>query len=328
MTRHHAILSGGLLLSCGLVGFVLAGLESIEPGEVGVVRRLGRLRPEPLEPGLHWMWPLGIDRIETAQRNAVRRLRVGWSGPATARRRPGAGEFLTGDLNLLTAEAVVAYRVAAPAAFLLTAERPEALLAPLAEAAFARSCARRPIDDVLRADRRALEDEATAALQAAVDDLGLGLSILGFNLVEARPPREVRAAFAEAQAASTHRERRLREAEGRAERLRTEAAAEAEARLDRAEAQADRRIRGSRAEAERFRALAAELKEDRALTVSRLFSDRMRALWANVGRTVVLPAGAPIDLSLWGLPEASNGRESPRSINGDSSEAMRGDDAP
>ena len=66
---------------------------------------------------------------------------------------PGAGEYLTGDLNLIHARAVVQYRVADPAKFVLAADDREAILGRLAEASLAQALSRRGVDGALRDGR-------------------------------------------------------------------------------------------------------------------------------------------------------------------------------
>src|SRR5439155_535705 len=101
-----------LALACLATSWV-----EVAPGEVVVVRRLGRVVPAPWMPGPHLGWPLGLDRRMRVRTDEVRRLEVGLAAAPGPDDEPGAGEFLTGDLNLLRARGVVQYRVADPVAF-------------------------------------------------------------------------------------------------------------------------------------------------------------------------------------------------------------------
>ena len=75
----------------GLLGLALlaSGWTAVGPGEVVVVRRLGRVLPEPWTPGSHWGWPLGIDRATRLRLDEVRIRpdRAGRPGGATSRAR-------------------------------------------------------------------------------------------------------------------------------------------------------------------------------------------------------------------------------------------------
>ena len=79
------------------IGLAVAGLLAsswcvVAPGEVVVVRRLGRVLEPPWGPGLHWCYPAGIDRLDRIRTDAVRRMTVGSRGrrPWTDRRRRGS----------------------------------------------------------------------------------------------------------------------------------------------------------------------------------------------------------------------------------------------
>ncbi len=90
-----------------------------------MVRRLGAVLAEPWEPGLHWGLPWGLDRVDRLKVNQTRTIAVGASGsieaPISRAPDPASDDFLTGDLNLVTAEALVQYRVRDPAAYLFRA---------------------------------------------------------------------------------------------------------------------------------------------------------------------------------------------------------------
>src|SRR5262249_53035631 len=111
MTRR-----GWLLVISGIVilAYAGSGWTVVAPGEVVVVRRFGRVLPAAWPPGLHLGWPWGIDRKTRVRLDAVRRLPIGLVDVPGPDDDPGAGEYLTGDLNLLRAQGIVQYRVADP----------------------------------------------------------------------------------------------------------------------------------------------------------------------------------------------------------------------
>ncbi len=160
----------GLFVITCFCAYLATGITTVAPGEVAVVRRLGKFRREPWPPGLHLAAPWGIDRVTLVPTEQVRRLNVGLAGIPGATDDPAAGEFLTGDLNLLRARATVQYRVTDPVAFTMAAESVEPLLIRLAEASLARVLARQGIDATLRAGRaeasRLTEDEIPARCRA------------------------------------------------------------------------------------------------------------------------------------------------------------------
>ncbi|WP_152050033.1 protease modulator HflK [Tautonia marina] len=300
MSRRTRIATTMGLTSLVVLIVLATGLVAVEPGESVVVRRFGRVIDRPMGAGLHWVAPLGIDRIDRVRTDEVRRLRLGLAGIPGAAEAPGAGEFLSGDQNVLQAEVVVQYRVADPVAFVVGVDRREEVLAALGEASLSRALARRGIDDAMGGDRLAVAVEVAETLQDDSERLGLGLAILGVNLTEVRPPEEVRPDFAATQAARSEVDTRLREAQGLADRLLAASASEVGAILDRAHAAAERSVILARSRADRFRSLATEVNRARPMTVQRIYLDTIRTQWPRVGRTVVLAPDEPLDLSILG----------------------------
>jgi membrane protease subunit HflK len=288
-----------LLVLAGLA-YLATGLHVVAPGEAAVVRRLGRALPHPWGPGLHLGLPAGLDHVTPVRIDEVRRQTVGLAGAPGRDDEPGAGEFLTGDLNLLRAEATVQYRVADPVAFTLHARDVEALVRRSAEAGLNRALSRLGVDACLGEGRAEVVRDVESALVGASDRYGLGVAILGVSLTDVRPPSEVAADFAAAQSARSDHDRRINEARTRAATTLTRARAEAGARAERARAVADRTLALARGRAGRFLALLTEAGKTRGLTVRRLYLDALRDLLPRVRRKLVLTPDEPIDLSILG----------------------------
>ena len=289
----------GLMAILGLA-LVGSGWMTVGPGEVVVVRRLGRALPTTWGPGSHWAWPLGVDRTTRLRLDEVRRLEVGRVDTPGPLDSPGEGEFLTGDHNLVRARGVVQYRVADPLAFVLNSGDSDRLLARATEASLARALSSRGIDAPLRSGRPEVARDAERELSRSVERLGLGVAILGVNLTDARPPVEVEPAFVEAQAAQSERDRRINEARALAGMLRPAALALGEASTAGARGQSDRGVAIARGQAERFLGLLAEANRSRALTVRRLYRDALRDLLPRVRRKVLMTPDEPVDLGLFG----------------------------
>ncbi len=292
-----------LAIVLGLAGalYAMAGWCVIAPGEVAVVRRFGRRLEPPWGPGLHWRFPLGIDRLDRVRSDNVRQFTIGQAGTAPADQDPSAGEALTGDLNLVRIQATVQFRVGNPVEYVFQSEHIEPLLVRSAESSFSRTLARHGIDSVLRSGRREIADEVAADIQAAADRLPLGVTILGVSLTDARPPVEVAADFATAQSAESLRDRRVNDARTYETVELTAASARGQAIQEAARGAAGRMILNDRAEAGRFLTLMAEARRSRDLTIRRLYIESLQSALGRVKRKLILPAGDGPDLTLLGL---------------------------
>jgi membrane protease subunit HflK len=295
----------GLALGTSVALFAATGWCVVAPGEVVVVRHWGRVIEPPWGPGLHWRYPLGIDQLARVRNDSVRQLTIGLAGPAGPSDEPGAGEIITGDLNLLKIQATVQYRVANPAQYMLSALKVEPLLSKSADSGLARALAERGVDAVLRSERQAIARDAARDLQTFSDHYLLGVTILGVSLTDARPPAEVEADFAAAQAAESERDRRINDAKNYEDTTATAAQSAAEAKLEAAHAAADRRTLTARAEAERFTVLLAEAQRSRSLTMRRIYIETLQSLLDRVQNKLILPPGGDIDLTLLGVKDQS-----------------------
>ncbi|MDR3636709.1 MAG: SPFH domain-containing protein, partial [Isosphaeraceae bacterium] len=181
-----------VIFGLALVVYIATGLTVVQQDEVGVVRRLGAAHGEPWGPGLHWGLPWGLDRIDRVKTGQTRALTVGardlQSAPLTRAPDPELDDFLTGDLNLVSAQATVQFRVSDPAAFLFAATSVDAALGAAAESALTRALAERGIDDVLTVGRAEVADGMLRAVQEQADRQGLGVSVRAVRLGRVAPP--------------------------------------------------------------------------------------------------------------------------------------------
>src|SRR4051812_45375667 len=94
-----------------LAAYLLTGLAQVGPDERAVVRRFGKVVAHP-GPGLWVGLPYGMDRVDRVPVRVVRQVQVGYD-PALdsdARGTP-AGQFLTGDQNLVNVRLVLDYAI-------------------------------------------------------------------------------------------------------------------------------------------------------------------------------------------------------------------------
>ena len=281
---------------------MMSAIVIVEPGEVIVVRRFGRALPGPWGPGLRVGLPWGFDRRDRVRLDEVRRVEAGFRDEAeTADSPPGAGEFLTADGNFVRARVVVQYRISDPTQFVTTTDDPERWLSRVVEAALSRAFARQGIDSVLRAGRAEAASVIEQDLSSVFVRSRLGISILSVNLTDAAPPTEVSPDFADAQAASSERDRRGQEALTESLTKLSRARSEAQSRREFAQAKAGRATGLAKAKAARFVSRLEEAERSRSLTLGRIYSETLRELLPKIKRKIVVDASQDVDLSLYGV---------------------------
>jgi membrane protease subunit HflK len=292
-----------IIISLGLLAYAATGLTVVQQDELGVVRRFGAVLREPWGPGLHWGLPWGLDQVDRIKPGQTRTLTVGardpQAAPLASAPNPETDDFLTGDLNLVTAQAIVQFRVLDPVAFLFAARSVDATLAAVAESALTRALAGRSIDDVLTTGRTEVAERMLRAVQEQADLQGLGVSIRAVRLGRVAPPVPVAPAFADAARARSDRRQVVTQAEEYRDRAAADARSQAREIADRAAGTFDRLVQGAKGEADRFRKVLGESQKDLPATRRRLYLETLAELLPRFTRKVIVAPGQAIDISLF-----------------------------
>ena len=198
-------------------------LTAVPTGSRGVRVLLGRYKPVPLQPGLHFTWPWPFDQVEIIPTERVRSISLGFdkdlSGAVlwTEKHVEGEKNLLVGNgETLLTIDVPILYRIADPVAFLQTTSDPDVALTGLAERTLLSVTGSRDNFAIMTDARAEIAAQMKKALQAEVDRFGLGLEILFVGLKDIHPPVDVAGAYQEVVSAAEQKERTIDEA--RAER--------------------------------------------------------------------------------------------------------------
>jgi membrane protease subunit HflK len=296
-----------------LTAYLVSGVTVLQPEEVGIVRRFGAVVSDPWEPGLHWGLPWGMDRVDRIKLNQTRTLSVGAPSPVAAplSRAPDAvaDDFLTGDLNLVTALALVQYRVRDARAYLFRSKDLEASLTAISEGALTRALANRGVDLLLTTGRNEVGDGLARVIQSLADELGLGVSIVAIRLGRVVPPAAVAPAFADAARARSDRRQAITRAEEYRDRTRSDARGQAREVADAAAGRAQRLVEPARGEADRFARVLAEARNAPGPFRQRHYLETLAELLPRFRRTVVVPSGQDLDITLFGDPPAARARE-------------------
>lgn len=212
-----------LILSVSLAGYLLTGVTQIRPGERAVVRRFGKVVDVPA-PGLYIGLPWGMDRVDRVPADLLRRVIVGYQPDSEDDRLTmPPGQLLTGDHNLVNVQIVLDYAVDRQAeqvvAYLLHADRTDALVTRAAEAVLAEWVAQHEVDEVLIRGKALLPTLLANQTQERIAPYHLGIRIQSASVTHLLPPERVKPAFDEVTRAQTAIRTREYQARQAAERI-------------------------------------------------------------------------------------------------------------
>jgi membrane protease subunit HflK len=278
------------LALAAVVMYVLSGIYVVQPDERGVVRRLGRVVADGVEPGIHYRIPWPIDRVDRPQVTSIKRMSVGYKIVDQLRGlapEPREAQFLTGDTNIIEVQLLIQYVIKDPGDFLFAVEEPHWLVRKVGESALTNAMSAIGVDAVLTTAKLEIAAAVKEDAQAMLDSYGAGIEIVAAHLQEVTPPREVSDAFRDVASAREDRNRIIQEANGYANRVVPTARGEAQQLITEAEAYKVEKIDRATGEAERFRAVVAEYWKAPAATQERLYLEAMETVLATVKKHVV-----------------------------------------
>jgi membrane protease subunit HflK len=215
MKRRTLVLLG--LLALLALGYAATGLYQVLPGESAVVRRFGRVLAERPEPGLHLGLPWGMDRVDRVAVDQLRRVVVGYRQGENG--AMPAGQLLTGDHNLVNAQATIYYKVHADEAadYVTQADRVDGLTERAAEAVMAEWVASRTVDEALLNGKVGLREALIKDTADRINQYHLGVEVLDAPVALISPPDEVKPAFDDVAREQTRIETKVNNAEQEAE---------------------------------------------------------------------------------------------------------------
>jgi len=288
-----------LLVIVCLLAYLATGLYFVRTDEQVVVRRFGRVLVEPREPGPYFGLPWGLDRIDRVKPSEVKRVTIGPLNLGGEAVGASLSQFLTGDRNLVNVRATVQYTIKEPARdYLFNSTAVDPLVASAGEAAMTRVLAEHSVDHALTLGKREVAILIRERLQESVDQYQLGVTIRSVDIGAVEPPAEVAEAFDKVVGALRQREQRINEADSYRRRTLAQAQADAQRVQDEARSSHDRRVREAEGEAERFDRLLAEYTQSPGLTARRLYLDAMAETLPRFRSKLIVDSGTEIDLSI------------------------------
>jgi membrane protease subunit HflK len=278
-----------------LAGYLLTGVAQIRPEERAVVRRFGKVVARP-GPGLWIGFPAGIDRLDRVPTATVRRVPVGYK-PESSDETP-AGQFLTGDQNLVNVQVAIDYAVADGPTdledYVTHKDRVDGVLARETEAALGEWVSGRAVDDVLLTGNVALPRWLVSRVQERITTQRLGVRVQQASVAYLAPPDEVRAAFEEVNTAQANARAQEQKAHQEAARLLRDAEATAYQLEQQALGYSATKKALARAEADAFTKRLTQYRELRKTNpdvLGAIWWDEMGRVWLgfrNRGRVELL----------------------------------------
>jgi len=198
-----------------------------------------------------------------------------------------AAQMLTGDENIVEANAAVFWRVKDPLKFLFNVVDAEATVRVAADGAVRTVIGRNPIQAALSDRRQAIADEAQGLLQRKLDSYDAGIQVTQVQLQRVDPPMAVIDAFNDVQRARADQERARNEAEAYRNDILPRARGEAEHVRQEAQAYREQAVNLAQGDAGQFEAIEGSYREAQAVTARRLYLEAMEEVLRTASKIIV-----------------------------------------
>ena len=219
----------------------------------------------------------------------VRRVEVGFRSVPRYSLVPEESLMLTGDENIVDAQAIVQYRVKDAGEYLFRVMDPDQALRDATEVGLRSVIGRTTIEEVLTVGRVEIQNQTREFLQQLLDTYQSGLMVTEVKLQVVDPPEQVKDAFHEVVRAREDRERLINEARGYQEDVIPKARGQVEQTLRAAEAyKAQREIR-AQGEAAKFLSILAEYQKAQEVTEQRLYVETLQRVLPKAQKIVISP---------------------------------------
>lgn len=309
--RKYLGIGAGVLLLLVLVMGAGSMVYSVAPEGKAVLQRFGKVIGTK-GPGLHFKFPLGIDKATFVPTERVLKEEFGFRTTRAAQRSeyqktPQMTEeslMLTGDLNVINVEWVVQYRIIDPVKFLFHVRDPRDTIRDVSEAVMRRIVGNRLGSDVLTVKRVEIANETLDEMREILGRYDIGVGIERIELQDVTPPPQVKPAFNEVNEARQQRERLINEAEKQRNQIIPRARGEADQTVAEAEAYRAERTNQAKGEAARFTSLLDAYLESEEVTRRRLYLEMIDKVLPNIRNLYIMEAGGSSPLPLLPLNES------------------------
>lgn len=277
-----------------IVVYLLTGIYTVGPSEVGLVKRFGRY-VSTVSPGMHYHLPSPIESVVTVNILGVRKEEIGFRtvSPAPNPRYQTVDTealMLTGDGNIAHVEVVVQYRVKDAEQFAFNLIDSHAIVKQSAEAVLREQVATKTLDETLTEERDVIAANTMTSLQNLLDAYGCGIVISNVQLQDVKPPKEVVSAFDDVNSARQDKQKLINEADKYALDILPRARGQAQEIGNQAEAYKQERIKRAEGDTSRFLEVLKKYELGPAVTRTRMYIETMEAILPGMNK-IILPQG-------------------------------------
>lgn len=259
----------------------------VEPDEEGLVKRFGDV-VRTIGPGPHLKIPF-LETVVTPKVEKLHRVEVGFRTNLRGRTQiiPQEALMLTGDMNILSVEFIVQYKISAAKEYLFNVANVEETIRKSAEAAMREVIGKNKIDEALTVGKAGIQQSTQDLLQTIINQYQAGTQIATVQLLDVNPPQKVAKFFKDVASAKEEREQLINQARGYRNDIVPKARGQAAQDVNEAKGFAQARVARAQGEAKHFLQTLKEYKKGKAVISKRVYIETMEEVLSNVDKIIL-----------------------------------------
>ncbi len=272
---------GMMLWGLLLVLFLGSGFTTVPPGHVGYGRLFGQVYWKDLQPGLHYLAPRPLVRVDKWPVKEVKSIMS-----------DTPYEYVSGDLNMLTLTLDVQYRVKDPYTYHYRTVNPEEIIEDAVREHLRTFINARDLDRLLTAYRADMVDELTNLFVVDAEMHGdktvlSTVELVKVSLLDITPAAEAMNSFREISSAQEDRERIIVNAQRFMVSLVPRAHGNAEYEREQADGEAFRKVATSAAEADAIMVISSAMQTAPEVLRNMLWREKLESALAGNPKIIV-----------------------------------------
>ena len=287
--RAPANLTPGIVLLV-LVAIVLLIILStsfivVDQTERAVITTFGKFT-RVAQPGLTFKWPFGIQRAYHVKTEVVQTEQFGFrtdkAGVVTqysSKEYPEESTMLTGDLNIISVEWIIQYKITDPKAWLFNVIDREKTIRDISQSVVNLLVGDRTILGVIGPERTAIQETAVQMMNEKFSEFGLGINVTQVQLQNIVPPKGVQDAFEDVNKAIQDMNRLVNEGKEAYNSEIPKAQGQAEQMKEVAQGYAAERVNNAKGDVARFNSVYDEYRNAPEVTKRRLYYEMIEDIF-------------------------------------------------
>jgi modulator of FtsH protease HflK len=245
---------------------------TVQEQEQAAIMTFGKYTMTQEKPGLHFKLPYPIQQVSVVPANLTQKIHIGYresNGQITAMDEEAL--MITGDENIVSADAVVEWKVSNLRDYLFNIEDAELFLRNSSIAAIRSVIGSTKLDYAITEGKTMIQADVKAKLEELNKQYNTGIMIIDLKFQDIEPPEgQVQQAFKEVTNAREEKNTKINQAQKYVNDRLPKARGEAQALIEKAEGEKKSRILNAQGDVAKFNAVYNEYVKNPGVTKSRL----------------------------------------------------------